>query len=134
MTNWPNYYPADVPPEHASHASGVAYRIVRTIPPSAIDFRSTHEEWTERGVPVPAELLWMACGTSVHTELEGSVATRRRFKPLRNRRIVVGELVAAHGKMLPTQGDHPSHVTVWFYVGSTPELAFTIDAEGARDQ
>lgn len=132
MTNsaeWPAYYPKGVPPATAADAKGRAYRIVRTVPPAPVDFRSTFEEWAEQGKPVPADDLWRACGTSVHTDLAESRATRERYKPLRTRKIVVGDLEPPHGKMMPTGG--PAHVTVWFRVAAKPESAFTKDAEAA---
>ena len=97
------------------------------MPPTAKDFRSTFEEWAEQGKPVPTEAMWQACGTSLHTDLAQSRATRKRFRPLRTRKIVVGDLVANHGKMLPTGG--PAHLTVWFRANASPQSAFTADAE-----
>ena len=127
---WPPYYPLNVPPAEAIDTSGTAFRLVRSIPPAAIDFRSTFEDYKARGQPLPTERpFWQACGTSLHTELEGSRVTRARFPPLRERRIVVGQLAITHGKMMSTAGFHSSHITVWFRVDAAPETSFTLDAE-----
>jgi hypothetical protein len=126
---WPEYYPANVPPTEAVDAGGEAYRIVRSIPPQAIDFRSSVEDYRARGLEVPAHKFWQACGTSVYTELEGCRTTRQRYPALRERRIAKGLLLAAHGKMMKTEGGHPSHMTVWFRVNATPEQSFLADAE-----
>jgi hypothetical protein len=128
---WPSYYPAGVPPDEAKDAAGCAFRIVKTIPPAAADFRSSFEEYTEKGTPIPANKLVQAYGTSLHTDITGSRETRNRFRPLRNRRIATGILVSAHGKMMETGGIHPSHITVWFRLRAQPELAFLDDAEAS---
>lgn len=126
-SEWPAYYPPNVPPSAAVDATGTAYRIVKTIPPGATDFRSTLEVRVEKGGSVPDDQLWQACGTSVHTDLADSRRTRDRFPPLRGQKIVVGELLPQHGKMMPTGG--ASHVTVWFRVSATPHTAFVTNAE-----
>jgi hypothetical protein len=129
---WPAYYPPGVPPPTATDAAGVGYRLVRTVPPTDVDFRSSFEDYAARGKTIPPDKLWKGCGTSLHTDVAGSRATRSRFPPLRQRRIVVGTLTAMHGKMMATDdGFHPSHVTVWFRVGAAPAGSFTTDAEVA---
>lgn len=128
VSEWPSFFPKDVPPADAVDAEGRAFRLVRGIPSAPGDFLSTFEENPGRE---HGDHFWMACGASLHTKLEGSQKTRQRYKPLRERRIAVGVLNAEHGKMKPTPGFHPSHITVWFRVGATPHLSFVDDAEAA---
>ncbi len=127
---WPSYYPPGVPPEKAIDAAGRAFRIVRTIPPTSVDFRPTYEDWMAQKKVIPSDKLWQACGTSVHTDLAASRATRQRFRPLRDRRIVLGDLSPQHGKMMET-GER-AHLTVWFRAGAKPEADFMTDAEQAQ--
>jgi hypothetical protein len=118
---WPDYYPDDVPPNEAVDTFGLVYRIVKEVPPTPEDFASTFETHSRQADDF-GDSLWQACGTSFHTHIDGSEATRKRFKALRKRKIVSGELVSELGRMMDTPSrTSQCHVTVWFYLNSYPE-------------
>lgn len=126
-SEWPAFFPDGVPPETATAASGVAYRLVRQLPPDKSDFRSSHEENPKRDF---GEDFWMACGVSFHKRLADARRTRARFKPLRKRMIARGTLRSEFGVMLRTGSG--SHLTVWLRKGVTPHESFTENAEGKK--
>lgn len=128
---FPHFYPDGVPPDDAVDANGIAYRIVREIPPKSMDFRSTYEDHLEQGKRADyGDSLWMACGTSLFKELEDSQKARMRYKPFRQRKIAFGPLASTLGKMKDTPAiDKPSHVTAWFYLDAKPHEHIKEDAE-----
>lgn len=129
MDEWPAYYPENVPPPDAIDTSGIAYRLVSTLPPSNSDFKSTYEKDPNNDY---GDGLWMACGASLFTDIEGVLKTRKRFRPLRKKKIAVGEMVVSLGKMkntTPGKNSHKSHITVWFRLSSEPEKYINHDAE-----
>jgi hypothetical protein len=126
-SEWPEYYPGDIPPPEAKNASGTAFRLVKSIPPQATDFRSTYEEDIQRNGRPRTTKSPSLYGTSLHLNAKASAATRERFPPLRGRRIACGTLDPSHGRM--SEVDASAHFTVWFRAAATPHLAFTVDAE-----
>ncbi len=123
---WPSFFPVDTPPTDTEAALGQAYRLVDSIPSSSSDFLSVYQLTPERNF----SSLSMACGVSFHTDLEDARKTRQRFKPLREKRVSVGQLIPAHGVMQPTPAkEAPSHLTVWFYVNAEPHNSFVMDGE-----
>jgi hypothetical protein len=124
---WPEFFPSDVPPKEASPASGSAFRLVKSLPPSESDFLSTIEESSDR--TFGDDPLGMRYGTSFFRKLECIKAKQKRFKPLRNRYIAIGTLKSEHGVQLPTTSQGNSHLTVWLYPKSQIYLDFTLDAE-----
>jgi hypothetical protein len=124
---WPKFFPPDVPPREASIASGSAFRLVKSNPPSESDFLSTIEENPDR--IFDEDPLGKRYGTSFYRKLECIKVTQKRFKPLRNRNIVRGMLKGDHGVQLPTPFQGNSHLTVWLYPKSQIYLDFTLDAE-----
>lgn len=125
VSRWPAFFPEGVPPEDSVPATGIAYRLVRTIPPRGEDFCSTLEE--RRDHNFTGEHLVNACGTSFHTNLQASRRTRKRYRGLRDRKIATGELTTRMGRQKPTYT--PGHLTVWLFVDAQPHLAFVTDAE-----
>ena len=123
--NWPAFFPPGVPPADATPATGIAFRLVRALPPLADDFRATVEEFPER--LYEGEDRVNACATSFHTHIEASQRTRKRYKGLRERRIARGLLVADLGAQKLTGG--AAHLRVWLFVEATPHLVFTTDGE-----
>ena len=122
---WPAFFPPGVPPEDAISATGLAFRLVRTIPPVADDFLATVKEYPDR--TYEGEEFVNACATSFHTDLEASTRTRGRYKGLRTRRIARGVLGAELGAQKPTGGR--CHLSVWLFVEARPHLAFATDGE-----
>jgi hypothetical protein len=124
---WPEFFPSDVPPKEAIPASGSAFRLVKSLPPSESDFMSTIEEYPDRIFENDA--IGKRYGTSFYRKLECINITRRRFKPLRNRPIAIGTLNSEHGVQLSTPSQGNSHLTVWICPKSQIYLDFTLDAE-----
>ena len=117
MDEWPSYYPKDVRPKTAVPTSGKAFRIVKNIPPSREDFKSTYEH-------KPKDYkkdMWKACGTSLHSELDAAIRTKNRFPKFKNMHIAVGIMVEELGKMQFTGNKKSSHITVWFRLPADPE-------------
>lgn len=126
--DWPDFFPEGVPPDKALPAHGGAFRLVKNIPPSDSDFLSTFEEYPTRAVN--NDTIGMVFGVSFHRNLECSVRTRKRYKPLRDRYIVVGTLKKEHGVCLATPTNcGPSHLTVWRWKRSQIHSDFTVNAE-----
>jgi hypothetical protein len=99
------------------------------MPPTALDFRSSVEE--RPGVYTPDRDDFIErCGASFWTSLVAAVATRDRYKPFRSRRVAVGDLQPAFGKMRRAGG----HLTVWMRNKAVVHPAFTRDAEAGEDR
>ena len=114
---WPSHFPIGVPPSDATVPSGWLFRLVDTLPPSAEDFKSHFELYPGRDWGVG---IVQAHGVSFHADVADSEKVRRRFKPLRNKRIARGQLTAHHGRMKKTPSTETSHLTVWFLAGAAP--------------
>jgi len=124
---WPGFFPLGVPPQSATPAIGNGFRLVKSIPPSDSDFISTFEEFPGREFKDDDAKIF---GTSFHRRLECSKRTRERYRALRHRHIVVGELKNEHGVHLSTPtACGPSHFTVWRWKQSIIHPDFTLDAE-----
>jgi hypothetical protein len=124
---WPEFFPPDVPPKEASPASGSAFRLVKSLPPSESDFVSTIEECPDR--TFGDDPLGMRYGTSFFRKLECIKAKQKRYRALHNRYIVIGTLKIDHGVQLSTPSRGNSHLTVWLCPKSQIHLDFTLDAE-----
>ena len=127
MKEWPDYFPDGVPPPDSVETDGTAFRLVENFPPVRLDFQSNYEEKPKDY----GAKLWMACGASMFTDIEGAIKARNRFPRLRKKMIAVGEMVSDLGKMknTPSVNSHKSHITVWFRLNSEPEKYINNDAE-----
>lgn len=63
MNEWPEYFPANTPPEDSVPTSGLSFRLVNNNPPQKSDFISTHEEFKNRTYKTTSDFI-NACGTS----------------------------------------------------------------------
>jgi hypothetical protein len=120
---WPNFFPDGCPPIEAWPATGVFYRLVEPGGPSPRDFLSRRELRPDEPVDHPCE----ACGLSGYRDPADFARLRRRFPPLRRKRIARGELHAGLGLMKKTFSD--SHHTWWVMLGSQPWTCFEIVPE-----
>lgn len=125
--SWPADFPVGVPPRDAVPARGTAFRLVKSIPPTADDFLATIVEHPNPSRQYEGDDLVNAHAASFHTDLEASKRTRKRYKGLRERRIASGVLVAEFGVQKPTYG--PGHLSVWLYEQARPHPSFVKDAE-----
>lgn len=121
MSDYPCYYPDDMPPEDASPASGIAFRLVNENPPIKSCFSSTIEEnpGREARKPTDREMLY---GSSLFTQAKEALKKKKLFKPLRQKMLSTGPLIEDDGVMKKTGGQH--HITVWFKNDSEPYTRF----------
>lgn len=125
---WPDYFPENVPPAEAKPAAGRSYRLVNQIPPTPEDFQSTYEDDRARDF---GEMFWMACGTSLYTNVQDSIKVRARYKALRKKLVAVGDLSPPMGMMQATPSRAAAtHLTVWFCTTATPHESFVAASEG----
>lgn len=111
---WPDYFPDSCPPLQARKDEVKVFRLVDNTPPSSNDFRPTIIEHPHRDFK--SEDLCIACGVSVFKKLEDALNRRRRFKPLRDKRIAIGTITQDDGLILETCSD--SHMTWWLQTDS----------------
>jgi len=130
MSEWPKFFPVDVPPKDAIEAAGECYLLVKNCPPCGDDFISSYEEKPSRDF---GEEFWKACGMSCHTEQADAEKTRDRYYPLRKRRLAFGELPRDCGKMKSTPSQIAnSHATLWLWSGAEIHNAFVcLEDEGS---
>ena len=118
---WPHFYPENCPPAEARLASGKVYRLVRRDPPQAEDFKPLFEENPQRFRNEPSTKICIACGLSVHTNLQDSERLRKRVRKFKNRQIAEGELHPTFGMMQHSPSSNfKSHHTWWLPIGAEP--------------
>lgn len=121
MSDYPDYYPDDIPPEDASPANGSAFRFVENDPPTKHCFDSSYAENPNRKLREPSDRVCFY-GTSLYTDSDEAKKIKQLFRPLRKKKLSIGTLVEEDGVMKKTRGPH--HITVWFKVDSTPHVRF----------
>lgn len=105
--DWPAYFPEHCPPGLAKLAAGVVYRIVSNSPPGPDDFvpvalKTPHRDFGP-------EDYCRACGLSVHSDIEASKKTLRRY-PRLGTMIAEGVLTEQMGVVV---GGRHHHITWW---------------------
>ena len=120
MSTWPAYFPEQCPPLQARIDNIQVYRLVDSTPLTANDFLPTVVEHPHR--PFPADKLCAACGVSVFRNVQDVMAKRRRFAPLRNKKIARGCITESDGLVLETF--EPTHITWWLQTVA-PHANFT---------
>ena len=120
--NWPEDFPKDCPPEHAPHADGTYYRIVRNDPPEQSDFVSIYnlnrkraEVEIGRGRRTQCETM----GLSVYSELIHAIECAKQYPKLGDK-IARLCLTPASGKAVQTGRGLDSHNTWWKALGFDP--------------
>lgn len=122
---FPDDWPPGCPPDDAPPASGKVYRIVRTSPPTAADFRS-HREMGK----LPDADPCLRRGLSMFQTVEGAMHARELFRRRLGKFIACGTLASEHGKLKPTPSRTlPNHVTWWAYVDVARAVPFSIVEE-----
>ncbi|ELY3855409.1 hypothetical protein ABN357_05765 [Providencia rettgeri] len=119
LGEWPDFYPAFVPPKSAFDAEGELFRLVICDPPAQACFASTYEEDKRRlNACNSREKKECVYGTSFFNSYEGAKNNQDKFpQALGNKKIAKGELIAKMGKMKQTFVN-PAHFTVWLRVNS----------------
>ena len=102
-TNWPEA----CPPDEASDAEGIVFRLVDRDPPAASDF-VTHFESGK----MPKAPQCLRCGLSVFRDLRDAIHQRELFPKL-GRYVARGRLLPQDGKTMLTTGRMPTHTTWW---------------------
>ncbi len=116
---WPEFYPTDCPPPDAKPTDLTAYRLVSAAGITPEDFVPHLIAFPERRFK--EEELCAACGLSVYSNQGGAAKLRRRYKPLRTKKIAKGHIMEKDGLVAKT-GDN-SHQT-WWPLTDTPHLCF----------
>ena len=110
-TKFSTDWPPDCPPDAASAPEGDYYRIVRTNPPTELDFRSHRELDT-----LPKAPPCLRAGLSTFRTVEDAERMVQLF-PVLGSHIARGALDASYGLAMLTPGRQPTHSTVWPYEG-----------------
>ncbi|MBE3861508.1 hypothetical protein HJ170_18245 [Vibrio parahaemolyticus] len=89
MSDYPDYYPDDMPPKDAIAASGTAFRLVNSNPPVKTCFSSTLEENPGRKAkkPTDREMLY---GSSLFTQKKRSAQKEEFVQTSSTKAIVNG--------------------------------------------
>lgn len=109
MAHFPANWPENCPPLDAEDARGTVYRLVKSDPPIADDFRS-HAELGKMPKAPPC----LRHGLSTFRRHEEASHQRDLFPALGDK-IAMAELKPEHGKTKLTQGKQPTHTTWWPY-------------------
>ena len=119
MAMWPNYFPVECPPADARNDDVWVYRLVTNVPPTLNDFMPTKIEQPER--EFKQNEICAACGVSVFRDVQDAIKKRSLYKPLRAKRIAIGQISKLDGLVLETFA--PSHMTWWLQT-ATPHANF----------
>lgn len=114
---WHDFFPDECPPEEATPASGIVYRLVRKNPPGPKDFRSYREMQPNKTFDQPECIV---CGVSVYRNVHDMKRLQQRVPAKRKQLIAKGTLNHDLGMILKTSGDDSSHHTWWIPLNSEP--------------
>ncbi|WP_027250924.1 hypothetical protein [Photobacterium halotolerans] len=123
MSDYPSFYPEDIPPEDAEPAEGLAFRLVMQNPPTKKCFQSSYEENPNRAARTP-QTREMLYGTSLFRDKDVALTKRRLYKALRSKLLSTGVLDEEHGVMKKTGKEEDNHITVWFKDEAQPQERF----------
>lgn len=113
MSDWPEDFPNQCPPEDAVPSSDTFYRLVDSDPVSEQDFYS-HKQRLELGLDRPMRTPPDAClavGVSLFDGVESATATQRAFGALRRKHLATGSL--AGSGVVKRTGNREGHHTWW---------------------
>ena len=127
-SRWPADFPEDCPPEEATPASGVFYRIVKNDPPELGDFISIYHLNRRRAndmIRRDSQIQCTLMGLSVYADANDAVWNARRYHGLGDKiaRLALG---SDAGEILPTPRNGNSHYTWWQSDGYDPTVAATV--------
>lgn len=124
---WPTFFPCDCPPRAATPATGVVFRLVRSDPPTQLDFRAWRSEWPRRR----ANDECIACGASVTDTEADADALRGSVPAFEGRYIARGTLEAGDGVTTPTPSQRArTHRTWWIADDVQPAARFVVVVRG----
>ncbi|WP_241595609.1 hypothetical protein [Rosenbergiella epipactidis] len=118
---WPDDFPPDVPPDYATPADGIAFRLVVNDPPVAKDFVGHNQEpHKKQGRKLKANDF----GTSMYRDCEQAKVCRDFHVALRSKKIAEGELQNFHGSTsLPNS---KTHFEAWLRLQTGIETSFKV--------
>ena len=119
--NFPSAWPQGCPPENAEAASGELFRVAKTNPPSAEDFKS-HEELGKKSTGPQC----LRVGLSLFQTIDDAEHLTQLFPKL-GRYVLRGQLQPHHGvtKLTPSNR-YPTHTTWWPYEGVNRAEPFSL--------
>ncbi|HDJ1438101.1 TPA: hypothetical protein PPN70_000499 [Serratia rubidaea] len=124
---WPDFYPPelDLPPDDSEDASGIVYRLVKSIPPTEQCFVATHIEQPHRHLTCKTlEKKQAVYGTSVWVSKERILEVMASLpEAFRQKKLASGTVSANMGKMRKTRED--GHFTLWLRTNSNIHLNFS---------
>lgn len=107
MSEWPDFYPEDCPPEDAQDSRGIVFHLVSDDPMPQSDLYATAHH---RGA-FAGEDECIRVSLSCFRQEEDLRQTRSAVPRLSDRKIARVELDPAHGKLKQTRT--PSHHSLW---------------------
>lgn len=125
MTQWPDGFPAQCPPEDAMASTETFYRLVRSDPALEQDFWS-YQQLLAAGLERPRLRTpdpCIAAGVSVFATVEGVSNVRKAFGALRSMRVASGSL-SGSGVVKETGRD--GHHTWWRPVADEAWQGFVV--------
>lgn len=105
-SEWPAFFGADCPPSMAHDLEGTLFRLVKSDPPTAQDFKSAYELGVFAG-----QDHHIRAGLSCSKTIEHLAAVKKLVPTRRQDKVASAELDAVHGKCLQT--GKAGHWTAW---------------------
>ena len=122
----PDFYPDDLvlPPEDSVETNGTFYRLVKTVPPSANCFRSTHEDQPRKHLRCTSiEEKEAVYGTTFWSNRDSLARLKDTLaEAFKDRIMVSGVLAPTMGMMKKTLEEY--HYTVWLKKNSNVHTVF----------
>ena len=122
---WPADFPEGIPDGlDVVPAEGKVYRLVRTVPPTEVDFRRHRDEKPK--YPYSTEEIVLSYGLSVWSKLDSLRRKQKNFPAPEQ----LGRWKTACGNLLPQLGVIPKdiskngHITLWVQEGQQPHIHF----------
>ncbi|MEA5468174.1 hypothetical protein [Spirulina sp. 06S082] len=131
---FPDYLPANCPPDTVLPASGTVYYLVNNDPPTPKDFFSKREKNPTKKPFPKAEQECQACGISVYTEIGDLFELQQKFPGFANCKPAVGTLNSDLGVIKATPSSGSSHHTFWLASGAKPWEVFKVIENEEKEQ
>jgi hypothetical protein len=124
---WPEYFPADCPPDDATDAVGNFYRFAESDPVTGKDCICL---WIRQNGNIQGANKCGACGLSVFTDLKDADRLRKIFKTYRKKHLAAASLATPTGKIKSTPTSAiKSHHTWWVPIGVQAETLLIVVKE-----
>lgn len=117
---YPSDYPDNCPPAEARDGPQELFRVVRSFPVVAEDFRSAFDRGAYKSA-CPCRRRGLSCLQTLADARHCSLV-----QPYLGKIVVRGTISPEHGKLLETEGREPSHTTWWVASGVDPLPLFSL--------